>query len=108
MIIKYNHKYLDALTNIDYNSNLPFYQKSNPAKADLKKWLASKFEKGDEEFYLYKKGKEIIGAIGWKKEFLAVRKACEMTYIAIHKGYHQEGIGKAYELFRRKNQEARL
>jgi len=93
MIIKYDKKYLDELTDIDYNSNLPLYQKTNPKKAELKKWLASKFKKGDEEFYLYKKGEKIIGAIGWKKEFLSVRKACEITYISIHKNYHREGIG---------------
>lgn len=93
MIIRYDKRYFDDLVEIDYNSGLPYYDISNPSKSDLKKWFASRFKKGDEEFYLYKEGKDIVGAIAVKKEFLGLRGSCEIMYLSIHKNYHRKRIG---------------
>ncbi|MBC8495607.1 GNAT family N-acetyltransferase [archaeon] len=93
MIIKFSQEYLDALADIDYHSGLPYYDISNPTKADLEEWLSKKIEKGEEEFYLYKEGEEILGAVGWKKYFEGGKNTCEITYLSVKKTDHSRGIG---------------
>jgi len=92
MIIKYQKKYLKEFAKLDLESGLPYYKISKPTHQDLIEWLNDETKK--KKYYLNKKNGEIVGALGFRREFLDIRKACELYYLAVRRDQQGKGIGK--------------
>ncbi|MEE9525670.1 MAG: GNAT family N-acetyltransferase [Candidatus Woesearchaeota archaeon] len=91
MIRDYKESDFDALVDLDYNSDHPFYIRDKTKKPEIRSWLKKKFKKNLEKFYVFIKNKEIVGAVGYNKHFFAPN-SCEITYLAVKREYHRQGI----------------
>ena len=92
-IIKLNRKHIPTLVQIDHESEHPLDIILKLTKADIKKGITKRFNKGHEIFFGYKEDNELKGYVTLKP-FFSGYKHCEVYWLAVKKKCHGQGIGK--------------
>jgi ribosomal protein S18 acetylase RimI-like enzyme len=92
-IIELNRKYIEQLTQIDYESEHQEDRRQKISKSDMKKGILKRLKKKQEIFFGYELNDELLGYVTLKPFFPGYNH-CEVYWLAVKKRCQGQGIGR--------------
>ena len=93
-----DRRHADALADIDWESEHSGTTEHGRQKDELRAEVKDRLAEGDELFFGYWKGDELLGYATLKPHFPG-HKHCELYWLAVRKSAQGKGIGKALATF---------